>query len=171
MSVKIGINGFGRIGRSVFRILSDRDDLEVVAVNDLFENDQLAYLLRFDTVMGVFDKDVEVDEESMSIDGDRIDSRDDGVSRLHVVRAAARRAVARQNTRRVENHERWFHHECQIGDDAVDILVELIAPSAEKPIPILNGHRRVTQIVVLQRRDADHFISVDERLVKHWPVF
>ena len=73
MSVKIGINGFGRIGRSVFRILSDRDDIEVVAVNDLFENDQLAYLLRFDTVMGVFDKEVEVDEESMSIDGDRIE--------------------------------------------------------------------------------------------------
>lgn len=71
--VRIGINGFGRIGRSVFRILSDREDLQVVAVNDLFENEQLAYLLRFDTVMGVFDKTVEVDEESMTIDGQRIE--------------------------------------------------------------------------------------------------
>ncbi|MCP3910086.1 MAG: type I glyceraldehyde-3-phosphate dehydrogenase, partial [Actinomycetia bacterium] len=41
---RVGINGFGRIGRSVFRILSQRDDLEVVAINDLFENEQLAYL-------------------------------------------------------------------------------------------------------------------------------
>ncbi|MDX1630827.1 MAG: type I glyceraldehyde-3-phosphate dehydrogenase [Thermoanaerobaculia bacterium] len=72
MAVAIGINGFGRIGRSVLRILSDRDDLEVVAVNDLFENEQLAYLLRFDTVMGVFEREVEVDEESMTIDGQRI---------------------------------------------------------------------------------------------------
>ena len=58
MSVKIGINGFGRIGRSVFRILSERDDIEVVAINDLFENEQLAYLLKYDTVMGVFPKEV-----------------------------------------------------------------------------------------------------------------
>lgn len=72
MAVKVGINGFGRIGRSVFRILSDRDDLNVVVINDLFENEQLAYLLRFDTVMGVFDKEIEVDEESMVIGGNRI---------------------------------------------------------------------------------------------------
>ena len=58
MSVKIGINGFGRIGRSVFRILADRDDIEVVAINDLFENEQLVYLLKYDSVMGVFDKEV-----------------------------------------------------------------------------------------------------------------
>ena len=54
MATRIGINGFGRIGRSVFRILAERDDLEVVAINDLYENEQLAYLLRFDTIMGVF---------------------------------------------------------------------------------------------------------------------
>ncbi|MCP3938140.1 MAG: type I glyceraldehyde-3-phosphate dehydrogenase, partial [Actinomycetia bacterium] len=40
MATKVGINGFGRIGRSVFRILSQRDDLEVAAINDLFENEQ-----------------------------------------------------------------------------------------------------------------------------------
>ncbi len=70
MSVRVGINGFGRIGRSVFRILSDRDDIEVVAINDLFENEQLAYLLRYDTVMGVFDQSVEVDDESMKVGDD-----------------------------------------------------------------------------------------------------
>lgn len=72
MPVKIGINGFGRIGRSVFRILSDRPDMQVVAVNDLYENEQLAYLLKFDTVMGVLRKEVSVDEDSMYVDGEKV---------------------------------------------------------------------------------------------------
>ena len=72
MSVKIGINGFGRIGRSVFRILSDRDDIEVVAINDLFENQQLVYLLKYDTVMGVFSKEVRADDDFMYVDGHKI---------------------------------------------------------------------------------------------------
>ena len=72
MSVKIGINGFGRIGRSVFRILSDRDDVEVVAINDLFENEQLVYLLKYDTVMGVFPKEVRADDDFMYVDGHKI---------------------------------------------------------------------------------------------------
>ena len=70
MSVKIGINGFGRIGRSVFRVLSERDDVQVVAINDLFENQQLVYLLKYDTVMGVFPKEVRADEDFMYV-GDR----------------------------------------------------------------------------------------------------
>jgi len=69
VSVRVGINGFGRIGRSVFRILADRDELEVVAINDLATNDHLAYLLRYDTVMGVFDADVRTDGTSMTVDG------------------------------------------------------------------------------------------------------
>ncbi|MCG8462838.1 MAG: type I glyceraldehyde-3-phosphate dehydrogenase [Holophagales bacterium] len=72
MMIKVGINGFGRIGRSVLRILSDRDDMQVVLINDLFDNDQLAYLLRFDTVMGRFDKTVETDETSMRVDGQEV---------------------------------------------------------------------------------------------------
>ena len=72
MSVKIGINGFGRIGRSVFRILSDRDDIEVVAINDLFENQQLVYLLKYDTVMGVFPKEVRADDDFMYVNGHKI---------------------------------------------------------------------------------------------------
>ncbi|MGB5660594.1 MAG: type I glyceraldehyde-3-phosphate dehydrogenase [Thermoanaerobaculia bacterium] len=72
MALRVGINGFGRIGRSVFRILSDRDDIEVVAVNDLYENQQLAYLLKYDTVMGVLDKEVSIDGDQMFVDGDRI---------------------------------------------------------------------------------------------------
>ncbi len=72
MSLRIGINGFGRIGRSLFRILTERDGLEVVAVNDLFENQQLAYLLKYDTVMGIFPRTVDADEDSMWIDGHRV---------------------------------------------------------------------------------------------------
>ncbi|MEJ2101839.1 MAG: aldehyde dehydrogenase [Desulfobacterales bacterium] len=66
MAIKVGINGFGRIGRSVFRIISDRDDMEVVAINDLFDNEQLAYLLKYDTVMGIFDKEVTADKDAMT---------------------------------------------------------------------------------------------------------
>jgi glyceraldehyde 3-phosphate dehydrogenase len=72
MSVKVGINGFGRIGRSVFRILSDRDDIEVVAINDLFENQQLVYLLKYDSVMRVFPKEVSADDDFMYVDGKKI---------------------------------------------------------------------------------------------------
>ncbi|HEX6864351.1 MAG TPA: type I glyceraldehyde-3-phosphate dehydrogenase [Thermoanaerobaculia bacterium] len=71
--IRIGINGFGRIGRSVFRILSDREDMEVVAINDLYENEQLAYLLKYDTLMRVFPKEVTFDEESMTVGGKRIE--------------------------------------------------------------------------------------------------
>ena len=69
---KIGINGFGRIGRSVYRILSDRPDLEVAGINDLFPNQQLAYLLKYDTVMGIFDKEVTYDEQALYVDGKRV---------------------------------------------------------------------------------------------------
>jgi glyceraldehyde 3-phosphate dehydrogenase len=72
MSVKIGINGFGRIGRSVFRILSDRDDVEIAGINDLFENQQLVYLLKYDSVMRVFPKDVTADDDYMYVDGRKI---------------------------------------------------------------------------------------------------
>ena len=73
MSIRVGINGFGRIGRSVFRILSDRPELEVVAINDLFANEQLAYLLQYDTVMRVFPRAVTTDEDAMYVDGRRIE--------------------------------------------------------------------------------------------------
>ena len=72
MAIKVGINGFGRIGRSVFRIISDRDDMEVVAINDLFDNEQLAYLLKYDTVMGIFDKKVTAQTDAMTVDNQRV---------------------------------------------------------------------------------------------------
>jgi len=71
MTTRVAINGFGRIGRSVFRVLSKRDDIEVVAINDIFDNQVLAYLLKYDTVMRTFDKDVRHDDEAIYVDGRR----------------------------------------------------------------------------------------------------
>ncbi|MGD8377250.1 MAG: type I glyceraldehyde-3-phosphate dehydrogenase [Acidobacteriota bacterium] len=72
MTTRIGINGFGRIGRSVLRILTERDDMEVVAVNDLFDNQALAYLLQHDTVMGRFRGTVEIQDDVMVVNGQSI---------------------------------------------------------------------------------------------------
>jgi len=73
MATQIGINGFGRIGRSVFRILSERDDINVVCINDLFENEQLAYLLKYDTVMGIFQKEVKATEDALYVGDQKIE--------------------------------------------------------------------------------------------------
>ncbi|HZF13365.1 MAG TPA: type I glyceraldehyde-3-phosphate dehydrogenase [Thermoanaerobaculia bacterium] len=70
--IRVGINGFGRIGRSVFRILSERKDIEVVAINDLFENEQLAYLLKYDTMMRVFPRAVTSDAAALYVDGRKV---------------------------------------------------------------------------------------------------
>jgi len=72
MTVRVAINGFGRIGRSVFRILSDHQDMEVVCINDIFENEVLAYLLKYDTVMGTFTKQVTFDDQALYVDSTRV---------------------------------------------------------------------------------------------------
>ena len=72
MSARVAINGFGRIGRSVFRILSDRKDVEVVAINDLFSNEALAYLLKYDTVMGTFEKEVRTEGDTLHVNGRKV---------------------------------------------------------------------------------------------------
>ena len=63
--MRIAINGFGRIGRSVFRILNKMDGMEVAAINDITDNEALAYLLKHDTVMGPFRDTLEVDGDVM----------------------------------------------------------------------------------------------------------
>jgi glyceraldehyde 3-phosphate dehydrogenase len=73
VSVKIGINGFGRIGRNYFRAaLEQGADLEIVAVNDLTDNKTLAHLLKYDSVGGVLKADVSYDDESITVDGHHI---------------------------------------------------------------------------------------------------
>jgi len=70
--IKVGINGFGRIGRMVFRASVARDDIEVVAINDLLDNDYLAYLLKYDSVHGRFDGDVTADGDHLIVNGKKI---------------------------------------------------------------------------------------------------
>jgi len=73
MTIKIGINGFGRIGRNFYRAMIQQGaDLEVVAVNDLTDNATLAHLLKYDSVMGRFPGEVSSDEESITVDGKKI---------------------------------------------------------------------------------------------------
>ncbi len=73
MTIKVGINGFGRIGRMVFRAIDkDFDGLEVVGVNDLLDNDYLAYMLKYDSVHGRFGKDVEIEGNNFVIEGKKI---------------------------------------------------------------------------------------------------
>ena len=72
MAVRVGINGFGRIGRSIFRALSKDAafaDLEVQAINDLTNNETLAHLLKYDSIMGVYEKDVSASEQGIIVDG------------------------------------------------------------------------------------------------------
>lgn len=68
-NLKLGINGFGRIGRIVFRATVNRPDVDVVAINDLLDVDHLAYLLKYDSVHGMFDGTVEVKDGHLVVDG------------------------------------------------------------------------------------------------------
>ncbi len=67
--IKVAINGFGRIGRPVFKIIEERDDMEIVAINDLSSLENLAYLLKYDTAYGVYDKEVEWEEGRLKVGG------------------------------------------------------------------------------------------------------
>lgn len=70
--IKVGINGFGRIGRMVFRASVDRDDIQVVAINDLLDVDYLAYMLKYDSVHGRFRGDVAVEDGKLIVNGNPI---------------------------------------------------------------------------------------------------
>lgn len=70
MPIRIAINGFGRIGRFVYRVAHHRKDIKIVAVNDLVPSDNLAYLLKYDTVHGKFSGDVKFNENAIIVDGD-----------------------------------------------------------------------------------------------------
>ena len=73
MAIKVGINGFGRIGRMAFRaIAKDFKDIEVVGINDLLEPDYLAYMLSYDSVHGNFDGDVAVEGNNLVVNGNKI---------------------------------------------------------------------------------------------------
>ncbi|WP_216903459.1 type I glyceraldehyde-3-phosphate dehydrogenase [Synechococcus sp. CCY 9618] len=69
MTIRIGINGFGRIGRLVFRIACGREDIEVVGINDLIDVDYIAYMLRYDSTHGRFSGEVEVQDGALVVNG------------------------------------------------------------------------------------------------------
>ncbi|MGN1072344.1 MAG: type I glyceraldehyde-3-phosphate dehydrogenase [Bradymonadia bacterium] len=73
MTIKVGINGFGRIGRMVFRAAVESfSDIQIVGINDLLDPDYLAYMLKYDSVHGRFDKDVKVEGNYLVVDGNKI---------------------------------------------------------------------------------------------------
>lgn len=72
MAIKVGINGFGRIGRLVFRGAQENPNIEIVAINDLTDAEMLAHLLKYDTVHGTYDGDVSVEGENIVVDGKKI---------------------------------------------------------------------------------------------------
>jgi glyceraldehyde 3-phosphate dehydrogenase len=67
--LRVGINGLGRIGRAAFKVLLETPELELVGVNDLIPNDNLAYLLKYDTVYGRYDKSVDYNDDALIVDG------------------------------------------------------------------------------------------------------
>jgi len=70
--IKIGINGFGRIGRLAFRSAINRENVQIVAINDLLEIEHLAYLLKYDSVHGRFNDTVEIKEGILVVNGKSI---------------------------------------------------------------------------------------------------
>lgn len=72
MTIKVGINGFGRIGRLVLRASVERDDIEVVAINDLLDVDYIAYMLKYDSTHGRFNGEVDVKDGNLVVNGSTI---------------------------------------------------------------------------------------------------
>ncbi|KEY91619.1 glyceraldehyde-3-phosphate dehydrogenase [Candidatus Photodesmus blepharus] len=72
MTIKIGINGFGRIGRFVFRAAQERDNIEIVGINDLIDVDYIAYMLKYDSTHGRFYGDVKVEANNLIVNGKAI---------------------------------------------------------------------------------------------------
>ena len=72
MVVRVGINGFGRIGRLVFRAAQERNDIEVVGINDLIDVEYMAYMLKYDTMHGRFNGTVEVVDGKLVVNGKAI---------------------------------------------------------------------------------------------------
>ena len=78
MTIRVGVNGFGRIGRNFYRALATQQaegkakDIEIVAVNDLTDNKSLAHLLKYDSILGRFPGEISYDDESITVGGKKI---------------------------------------------------------------------------------------------------
>jgi glyceraldehyde 3-phosphate dehydrogenase len=83
-SIKVGINGFGRIGRALFRILHNREDVQVIAINDVADSKAIAHLLKYDSIHGVFNADVSSTNNSITVNGHSIKySKEDSLENLN----------------------------------------------------------------------------------------
>ncbi len=133
MTVKIGINGFGRIGRNYLRAaLAQGADLEIVAVNDLTDNKSLAHLLKYDSVGGVLTEDVSYTADSITVGGQDHQGLRRARPRQPPLGRAGRRHRHRvdrslhQGRRRQEAHHRWCqegpHLGSATGDDATIVM-------------------------------------------------
>ena len=69
MSIRVAINGFGRIGRMVFRRMIQEDNIDVVAINASYSAEQLAHLLKYDTIHGKLEADIQTTEDSIIVNG------------------------------------------------------------------------------------------------------
>ncbi|QCI17117.1 type I glyceraldehyde-3-phosphate dehydrogenase [Buchnera aphidicola (Aphis helianthi)] len=72
MTIKVGINGFGRIGRVLFRLAQKRENIEILAINDLMDPEYVAYMLKYDSTHGVFNKHIEVKNKNIIVNGKKI---------------------------------------------------------------------------------------------------
>ena len=81
MAVKVGINGFGRIGRNIFRTALGDKDIDFVAVNDITDTKTLAHLLKYDSVLGNLDHDISASENGIKVEGEEflVFSERDGI--------------------------------------------------------------------------------------------
>src|SRR5829696_3138848 len=135
MTVRVGINGFGRIGRNYFRAAKGKD-VEVVAVNDLTDNKTLAHLLKYDSTFGRLGEEVSYDEESITIGGQR-------------VLASAQRDPAQLP---------W-------GDLGVDVVIESTGHFAKRDDPALHvqtGERKVITSAPAKDEDITILISIND---------
>ena len=72
MAINVGINGFGRIGRNVFRVIAQREEINVVAINDLADAKTLSILLKYDSVHGRFNGNIEAKDDALIVKGKEI---------------------------------------------------------------------------------------------------
>jgi len=84
--IKVGINGFGRIGRLVFRAAQKRDDIQVVGINDLLDPQYIAYMLKYDTIHGQFTGTIDVKDGALIVNGKSIRRPQVGRNRRRVHR-------------------------------------------------------------------------------------
>ena len=133
MAVKVGINGFGRIGRNVFRASLNNPEVEIVAVNDLTDANMLAHLLQYDSVHGQLDQEVTVEGDSLVVGGKKIkvlaerDPAQLGWGNLGV-------DIVVESTGRFTNREDAAKH---IGAGAKKVIIS--APAKEEDITIVMG--------------------------------